>query len=215
MSDEVLIGRVERYYSDKITRHGATPQGVDWNGEGGQRLRFDRLLQVVTAQDADPSINDYGCGFGSLVDVLDSTYDTFSYIGFDISQPMIDAGRERYGNRREVRFVGRREELQPADFTVASGILNVRQEQPADAWERYVLATIDDLATLSRRGFAFNALTSHSDRDHMRPDLHYADPGALLEYCLRRFSRNVVLDHDYDLYEFTVRVRLDGRPPAR
>ena len=76
------------------------------------------------------------------------------------------------------------------------------------------LRTIDDLVATSRLGVEFNALTSHSDASRMRSDLYYADPATILDYCLRRFSRNVVLDHDYELYEFTVIVRLDRRPPA-
>ena len=38
------------------------------------------------------------------------------------------------------------------------------------AWPEYVRETIDRLAALSTRGFAFNMLTSYSDADRMRPD---------------------------------------------
>jgi SAM-dependent methyltransferase len=215
MSGDALIAGVERYYSEKITQHGPTPQGVDWNSEAGQSLRFGRLLALIADADERPSINDYGCGYGSLVDALVESVPKFSYTGFDVSEPMVEAARGRYGDRPGVRFINRREDLVVADFTLASGIFNVRLEQPPDAWESYVLATIDDMVAVSRRGVAFNALTFYSDGPHMRPDLHYADPGTLLDHCLRRHSRNVVLDHNYDLYEFTLRVRLDGRPPAR
>jgi hypothetical protein len=78
-----------------------------------------------------------------------------------------------------------------------------------------VLETLHKLALLSRRGFAFNALTAHADPDRMRSDLYYADPAELLDYCLRHYSRDVALRHDYPLYEFTVSVRLGGRPPVR
>ena len=47
MSDPALIGEVERYYSDKVARHGPTPLGVDWNDAAGQNLRFERLLRVL------------------------------------------------------------------------------------------------------------------------------------------------------------------------
>ena len=60
---------------------------------------------------------------------------------------------------------------------------------------------------LADRGFSFNFLTKYSDADHMRPDLYYADPGFIFDVCKRRFSRNVAILHDYDLYDFTVVVR--------
>jgi SAM-dependent methyltransferase len=214
MTDATLIEQVERYYSDKVAVHGAKPLGVDWNDERGQRLRFDRLLQVLDLGSSGFSINDYGCGYGGLIDALDARGGPFTYCGFDVSQAMVAAGRVRYEGRRDVRFVDARYELGPADYTVASGIFNVRLDQPADVWERYVLDTIDDLVAVSRCGVAFNALTAHADVTHMRSDLHYADPAVLLNHCLRRFSRNVIVDHDYALYEFTVIIKLGRRTPA-
>jgi putative ABC transport system permease protein len=74
-------------------------------------------------------------------------------------------------------------------------------------WRAYVNETIDRLAELSLRGFAFNCLTSYADADRMRPDLFYADPCELFDRCKRRYARNVALMHDYDLYEFTILVR--------
>jgi hypothetical protein len=41
----------------------------------------------------------------------------------------------------------------------------------------------------------------------MRPDLYYADPLFLFDYCKTKFSTLVSLIHDYPLYEFTILVR--------
>jgi hypothetical protein len=214
MTDDALIGDVRRYYTAKVTEHGATPRGVDWNSADGQHRRFERLLQVLDPSPVSPSINDYGCGYGGLIDALSSRLSDFSYSGYDVSESMLTAARGLHPEGNDRRFVSDRSELTPADYTIASGILNVRLETAVDVWEDYVLRTIDDLIAVSRIGVAFNALTSHSDLSHMRSDLYYADPAQLLDYCLRNFSRNVILDHDYELYEFTVIVRLDRRPPA-
>jgi SAM-dependent methyltransferase len=214
MSDPTLIHDVERYYSDKVSRFGATPQGVDWNGEAGQVLRFERLLAVIADEQPPISLNDYGCGYGGLYDLLRTREQEIDYTGYDVSEPMVRAARERHAEGPGIHFVHERAELPVADYTVASGIFNVRQRSDAAAWEDYVLRTIQDMVAVSRRGVAFNALSAHSDPEFMRGDLHYADPAALVDHCLRRYSRNVVLDHDYDLYEFTLIVRLDGRGPA-
>jgi SAM-dependent methyltransferase len=214
MTDDALIGDVRRYYTAKVTEHGATPRGVDWNSADGQHRRFERLLRVMDPSAISPSINDYGCGYGGLIGALSSRLSDFSYCGYDVSESMLQAARELHPQRKGRRFVSDRSELAPADYTIASGILNVRLDTPGDAWESYVLRTIADLVAVSRLGVAFNALTSHSDSSHMRSDLYYADPAQLLDYCLRNFSRNVILDHDYELYEFTMIVRLDRRAPA-
>jgi hypothetical protein len=57
-------------------------------------------------------------------------------------------------------------------------------------------------------GMAFNMLTAYADRERMRTDLYYADPHKYFDLCRERYSRNVALLHDYDLYEFTIGVRL-------
>ena len=100
------------------------------------------------------------------------------------------------------------ERLRAADYTIASGIFNVKLDVGEERWVAYVLDTLDRMRELSTRGFGFNMLTRHCDRPLMRPDLYYADPGFYLSHCLNRFSRRVMLLHDYPLYEFTVLVWL-------
>ena len=213
MSDARLIGTVADYYTAKVTEHGATPAGVDWNGEHSQHLRFAQLLAVIAGEQPF-SLNDYGCGYGALLEPLSERFSDFEYRGFDVSEAMVAQARERYGADPRARFFSDPAALAPADYTVASGIFNVRLDLDEARWRAYVLETIDAMAAVSRRGIAFNALTLHSDSDRMRDYLHYADPAALLDHCLRRHSRHIVLRHDYELYEFTLIVRLDGRPPV-
>jgi hypothetical protein len=74
-----------------------------------------------------------------------------------------------------------------------------------------MLFTIRQMSNLSYKGFAFNALTSYSDPQHVRPDLYYANPCFLFDYCKRNFFKQVVLLHDYGLYEFTIIVRKEWR----
>jgi len=209
-----LIGVVADYYTAKVTEHGATPAGVDWNGEHSQAVRFDQLLAVLGEAPEPFSIIDYGCGYGALLEPLAQRYEHFEYRGFDVSEAMVAEARARYGGEPRARFFSNATELEPAEFTVASGIFNVRLDLDETQWQRYILETIDTMAGLSRRGIAFNALTAHSDPDRMREHLHYADPARLLDHCLRTHSRDVALRHDYELYEFTVTARLDRRPPV-
>jgi len=73
-------------------------------------------------------------------------------------------------------------------------------------WLPYILSTLDVMNKKSRLGFAFNMLTKYSDPGYMKKKLYYADPCFIFDYCKRNYSRNVALLHDYDLYEFTIRV---------
>jgi hypothetical protein len=93
------------------------------------------------------------------------------------------------------------------DYTVASGIFNIRFGCDDESWLKYILETLSSMNEKSRDGFAFNILTKYSDREFMKPELYYADPAYLFDYCKKNFSRNVALLHDYDQYDFTIIVR--------
>lgn len=203
-----LRAQAAAYYEAKLRAHGATPQGVDWNSEASQRLRFEQLLKIVQPDTPAGALIDYGCGYGALAALFAERFPEWQYRGYDPSAEMIAAARRLHQSNPRCSFTDREETLGRAAYTVASGIFNVKLEADDDVWAAYVLATLDRFAAISERGFAFNVLTSHSDPDRRRPDLHYADPMQLFEHCRRAFSRHVAVLHDYQLYEFTILVRL-------
>ncbi|KNH28844.1 SAM-dependent methyltransferase [Pseudomonas syringae] len=201
-----LLTEVADYYTTKLAEHGETPRGVDWNGEEGQTLRFEQLCKIIDTTNHF-SINDLGCGYGALYEFLSSKSEKFSYLGVDVSDSMVKAAMQRFIDKPQANFVLASEPNKAADFCVASGIFNVRMGRSDDEWLSYLEATLDVLDQTSRIGFAFNCLTAYSDADKMRDYLYYADPCVLFDLCKRRYSRNVALLHDYDLYEFTILVR--------
>lgn len=198
--------RVAGYYSEKLREHGATPRGVDWNSGDAQLVRFEQITRICPS-DGPYTVLDYGCGYGALAPFLLAKNPQMQYVGYDICEEMVEQGRRLFGADRRVGFTSDAAKLQPADVAVASGIFSVKMDVAPQAWEPYMFQTIDSMAALGTRGFSFNALTMYSDADRMRPDLYYADPHRLFDYCRERFSRNVALLHDYGLYEFTVLVR--------
>jgi cyclopropane fatty-acyl-phospholipid synthase-like methyltransferase len=201
-----LLVDVADYYTRKLVEHGETPRGVDWNSEDGQQLRFAQLLKLLDGAEGF-SLLDLGCGYGALVEALQARFAHFDYLGLDVSAEMVEAARRRFASAGHLRFeVGTRVSA-PLDFAVASGIFNVRMQRTPHEWRDYVNDTLDALHAMSLRGFAFNCLTSYSDADRQRDDLHYADPCELFHRCKTRYGRNVALLHDYGLYEFTIIVR--------
>jgi predicted TPR repeat methyltransferase len=206
--------RVGEYYTGRLEEHGPTARGVDWNSETSQRLRFEQLLKVAP-EEGPFSINDYGCGYGALLDHLDDQGRAVRYHGYDISEAMVAQARLRHGYRADASFCTDLAQLEPADVTVASGIFNVIAGTGPDGWEQYVLSTVRQLACLSVKGLAFNMLTTYSDADRMTDRLYYANPERTFAWCKAELSRHVALLHDYGLYEFTIIVRLEeGVGPA-
>lgn len=202
-----LLDEVAGYYSAKLAQHGDTPQGVDWNGEHGQQLRFEQLSKIIDGGALSFTICDLGCGYGAFDEYLRQRYGAFRFTGVDVSEDMVRAARSRQGSSEDHRFIVGSEPDGIVDYVVASGIFNVRLGRSDDEWLAYVKKTLDAMHASSERGFAFNCLTSYSDQEKMRNTLYYADPCLLFDLCKRMYSRNVALLHDYGLYEFTILVR--------
>jgi cyclopropane fatty-acyl-phospholipid synthase-like methyltransferase len=199
-----LIEQVREYYTAKIKEFGATPQGVDWNSKESQELRFNVLSTLID----EPvfSVLDFGCGFGSMFDYYSQKYTNFSYTGFDIAEEMIQTAVKTFTSSGNATWTASLPNKK-SDYVVASGIFNVKLENTDENWLSYILETIHTLNEFSEKGFAFNILTSYSDKEYMKDYLFYGDPLVLFDYCKTHFSKNVALLHDYNLYEFTIIVR--------
>lgn len=200
----VDLAAVADLYSRSLREHGPTPMGVGWRDEPSQRLRFDKLLSVVEGPGA--TVNELGCGYGALAEhMVERGLAPAAFAGWDISAEMLEAARARLSGDW-VRLV-RGDRLDAvADYSFTSGIFNVRYGADEETWRRYMEATIAKLAAHSRRGFAFNALTTYVD--FRREPLFYADPLHFFDLCRREHGRHVTLLHDYPLYEWTITVRV-------
>ena len=199
------IGKeVKAYYDDKIATFGTTPQGVDWNSIESQELRF-KILSKVIDTDKYFSILDYGCGFGSMFNYFGENFENFDYLGYDLSDKMIEAANDKFSKKNAI-FTSQSPTKQ-LDYVIASGIFNIKLDNTNENWQHYIEKTLKELNNLASKGFAFNILTSYSDVEYMKDYLFYANPSYLFDFCKKHFSRNVALLHDYDLYEFTIIVR--------
>ena len=199
---------INSYYTDKIKIHGATPKGVDWNGEESQFVRFEQLSKIINKDIF--SINDIGCGYGKYFEFLQNRFSNFNYYGFDLSQEMINNAKSLYSNMGGgFMQVDNLKNIEKADYSVASGIFSVKMEHNESEWLSYILDTLEKMNDKSNNGFSFNMLTKYSDKEYMKDNLYYADPLFIFDYCKRNFSKQVALLHDYGLYEFTILVKKD------
>jgi len=201
---DALCADVEAYYTGKLARYGATPPGVDWSCEATQRLRFVKLLAVCPFT-ADFSLNDLGCGYGALAAFLtvrdpDAEVD---YLGIDLSRAMVQRARSRFRRTPGVRFVVGRSCPRVADYTLASGIMNVRLTQPLAVWESYARAILAEMHRASRRGFAVNFLTRPTP-GAPADQLYCPDASRWERFCADELGCRVEVLRDYGLRECTL-----------
>lgn len=200
-----ILNTVNEYYTGKIKTFGATPQGVDWNGEESQFLRFEQLAQNLLAEKEKVSVLDYGCGYGSLLGFLERKGVAVEYTGFDISESMLREAAKTFPGSQH-NWISEIDPQKKYDYVLLSGIFNVKLQAAENAWVAYIEKTLAEVNALARKEFSFNILTSYSDAEYMRDYLYYASPESWFGYCKRHFSKQVVLNHGYPLYEFTIQV---------
>jgi SAM-dependent methyltransferase len=201
---------VAGYYGRAIEQHGPTHRGVDWPSRASQELRFATLLDGIDWSEK-PTLLDFGCGFGALAHYIDRLGIDCDYVGYDIAPAMIGAALRSHGEHDDRRFTSDRDELEPADIVIASGIFNVKLEIPRVIWAHHAGDTIARLGQLTRRRLAFNMLPAASAQELERDDLYYANAEAVVRYCRAVIGGQVALREGYGLWEFTVVVtREDG-----
>ena len=193
----------------RFEEHGSDATGVDWNSPYAQETRFEQLAKVILPEKTY-TVLDFGCGYGAMAEWFRKNGLNFShYYGYDIVEKSLEAGREKYCGDTAVTFHASLDEIPVCDYLVASGVFNIKMEAEYEKWTDYVIDSLETFNRKTSRGFSVNFLTSYSDADRMaeRPDLYYADPCRIFDYCRRHFSRNVALLHDYKIWDFTILVR--------
>jgi SAM-dependent methyltransferase len=206
MTDSFNLDKVKTYFADKLNEHGATHKGVDYNSTESQEARFFQLLKVIDTT-RRYSVLDFGSGYGGMYDYLARLGHDVYYLGYDIAEPMIVKGRELHPNNPDCVFMSNIEQVPVLEYAVVSGTFNMKLDADFEAWTQIVIEALNQMNARASKGIAFNMLTKYSDADRMRPDLYYADPCFFFDYCKQKFSRNVALLHDYNLYDFTILVR--------
>jgi hypothetical protein len=195
------------YYDGKVRQYGATPQGVDWACALTQQLRFVQLLKVCEGAAGPTLLNDVGCGWGALRRFLGwrRILHRFDYLGVDIAAGMIAEAHAQFP-REKRRFLLGSCPPRVADYSVASGIFNVRLDVATDNWDAFVAHTLGEMRATSRRGFAFNLMVRRqSTREPAQ--LYLPDPQRWASFCERELGGRVEWVSAYGLQEETLLVR--------
>ncbi|MDP1566239.1 MAG: methyltransferase domain-containing protein [Polaromonas sp.] len=208
ISLEGLLAEVGQYYSRRVDTYGATPLGVDWSCVPTQQMRFVHLLKLCNF-DGAISLNDVGCGYGALLSFLAKRFrgKAVDYLGIDLSPAMIAHAQVLWKKRQDTAFAVASISPRTADYSIASGIFNVKLNQPVELWEHFVAKTLADMHATSRRGFAVNFLGPSSTPMTAIPELYSAHPDVWRQHCEQAFNSRVEIITGYGMREYTLLVR--------
>jgi len=203
-----LHSAIGQYYTQKVQTHGPTPLGVDWPCRPTQELRFVQLLRLCDFS-MPFSLNDVGCGYGAMLAFLAKRHRRreISYLGLDLSAAMIAQAQQLWHKRRNAVFVVANKSPRTADYSIASGIFNVKLDLSDALWTEFVAETLAAMRLTSRRGFAVNFLAPLSEGASLKPELYRIPSTFWSAYCEREFSAKVEVLDNYGMREYTLLVR--------
>lgn len=207
------LAQVAHYYGERLRRFGATPLGVDWPSRPNQELRLVQLLKLCDFS-APRSLNDVGCGYGALRGFLSRRHRRaqVDYLGTDVSQAMVAAARRRWRHRADCAFEVADGTTRLADYSVASGIFNVKLDCPLPEWEVLVARTLDRLQRHSRLGWAVNFIVPPAPGQASPPELYRPPVERWLAHLAQRQPAcDVTVLRGYGLPEVTLLARTSGR----
>lgn len=211
-SSAPALASVARYYTKKVGAYGPTPWGVDWTCALTQDLRFVQLLKLCGRRRRF-SLNDLGCGYGALLSFITRNYaeGKVDYAGADISALMIHHALELWADQAAAQFSVSSALPRVADFSVASGLFNVRLRNTDEVWVAFIEDVLRELHSASKVGFAVNFILPPAPGLKPLRGLYRTPPEPWVDYCRKAFRADVTLLRDYGLREFTLLVR---RQPA-
>ncbi len=167
------------------------------------------MSEIFTPHDmatGNVSINDFGCGYGAFFEFL-ADYPIMQnsrFYGYDISQPMIAACRDRISDPR-AQFYRKMWATRTADYSFASGTYNLNGDADEEAWGKYVEASLMQLWKRTTKGLAFNMLRQDADDDFQ--GLYYIDPERMLKFLRENLSDDVEMFDERPMPDVTYFVR--------
>lgn len=143
------------FYSGAYTKHGVSPQGVNWYSQETQEIRFQVIYNLLKDELSQSSIADAGCGFGDFYLFLHvQGFTPKHYIGIDVMEEFLEVAKKRLEHARGYSFTCKdvlKEPLPRADWYVCSGALNILSD--FNTW-----LFIEKMLLYAKKGVVFNIL---------------------------------------------------------
>jgi SAM-dependent methyltransferase len=166
-------------------------------GYANRELQWNAYRSITAHIPEDASILDFGCGRGDYkLYHADDFKSDLDYIGIDMNQQLIDAGKEVYEDRVDLRctdWFSISEDLKQ-DWCINIGSCNLRYDADIKSSDiEYLQNTIHAMYKHANDGIV---ILLASDISSVEDGLINYDPGSILNWAQKEF-KNVAIDHSF------------------
>jgi SAM-dependent methyltransferase len=203
-------------YERAIVKHGPVPMGV----LSPRQRDVDIRLKVITdlwetrERDFSGSILDLGCGYGVLLDHLNTLpyANNIDFWGIDVGAKMIESAKEMHPTARfELRDI-LTDPLpdQCVDYVVMNGVMTVKFNCSQEEMTAFAHTFLAAAFRLCRKGMVFNVQNWHVNR---RNDLFHWSFDEAAAFISKHCSPHYVFRADFGLYDYMVYVYREPNLP--
>lgn len=199
---------IVKHYENCLEKFGDTHKGVDWPNEHDALVRYRVMLDLIrfdSAQIVNPSLLDFGCGTGGMLEYLRlQPGHQLRYAGLDISEKFVTVAKNKFPENifyciDVLRYT---ETLPQHDYVILNGVFTEKRELEFEEMLTYFKQMIKTVHVMANRGLSFNVMSKHVDWE--RGDLFHLPFDVLAEFLTKEVTRNFIIRSDYHLYEYTV-----------
>lgn len=191
--DKQTYDSILSHYSKLYQKYGLHPSSLGWL-KGKQEIRFKVATDIGDLQNS--TILDVGCGFGDFATFLKKHKQKVRYTGVDVNGKFIEiASKINQDCAFHARDIEKKKFKKRFDWVFAIGLTN------QSGSFRYIENLMKEMSRIARKGVAMDFLTTYVD--YKKSGNFHASPERVFKIS-KKFSKRVVLRHDYLPFEFCV-----------
>ena len=197
---------MQKHYEEAFKKFGASAKGVDWGKCADVEIRHKKMLQLFDGETKKTTtLLDVGCGYGAFLEFLKRYNIDVDYHGIDLARNSIAYARNNFPDCNfELGDFLAQDFKKKFDYLVCNGILTQKLEASSQDMELFTNELLKKMFSICDKGIAFNLMTNKVN--YYAPNLYYRSPVEILSFCFDNLSNQVLIDHSYPLYEYTVYV---------
>jgi len=187
-SDKIL-----NHYTKLYRKFGINPASLGWP-KGKQNVRFSAMSKIGDLQNS--RVLDVGCGFGDLLTYFKLRKIHVDYTGIDINSEFINIAKQKHPDTTfAVRDIETRKFKKKIDWVFGIGLTNKGGSY------NYIENLLEEMCRIAKKGVTMDFLSSYVDFKR-KGDFH-ASPEQIFKIA-KKFSKRVVIKHDYLPWQFCV-----------
>lgn len=203
--------KIADHYKQTFDKHGATPQGLDWDNEKNMMLRYRAMFDLIKPSMDDQTLLDFGCGYGGFYGWFNKTRKDIIYSGLDINGNLLKKAKELYpgvdffqSDIHRNTFDCDLFDMSKWDYIICNGTFTVKNTLTQEEMTNFMCSTLEKLWTKTNKGIAFNCMSKILDYE--RDDLFHVSFDELSMWVYDNLSSKFTIRQDYGLREFTMYV---------